>query len=163
MEALLDHIMEDSDIKSRFTGDNSSTTSNEDESLLSLIDFISSKKANLLDLVVALEKYHTQGTVEQRSKSITVLGAVIHEIANLGLDSKALVALSQFFVSKLRDVHCVLPAMRAIYDILKYHPVVVKESQTLGDGCLTVLLTGISSPSIHIPAYNQKVRMMAYK
>lgn len=105
MEAIIDHIMEDPDLKSKLAGDTSSIHSTDDESVLSLIDYISSKKANLLDLVIVLEKYHTRGTVEQRARSINIIGTVIHEVATLGLDSKACVALSQFFVSKLRDVH----------------------------------------------------------
>lgn len=105
MEPLVDQIMEEADLKSRFSGDTSSMTSTEDESVLSLIDYISSKKGNLLDLVIVLEKYHTKGSVEQRAKSISIIGTVIYEVMNLGLDSKACVALSKFFVSKLRDVH----------------------------------------------------------
>lgn len=56
-----------------------------------------------------------------------------------------------------------LPAIRSIHALLKFHARYVKDSQSKGDGCLTTLLSGISSPSIHIPAYNQKVRMCAFK
>lgn len=120
-------------------------------------------KWNLLQLVIALEKYHTNGNPEQRSKSIGIIGTVIYEVMNLGLDSKACVALSKFFVSKLRDVHCVLQAIRAIYALVKYHSTEVKQSQNNGDGCLNIIIAGISPPSIHIPAYNQKVRIIAFK
>lgn len=105
MENLVDHIMQDIEIKSKYSGETSSVTSTDDESLLSLIDHISSKKNNLLDLVIVLEKYHTKGNVEQRGKSINVIGTVINEVVNLDLDSKAVVGLSKFFVGKLRDVH----------------------------------------------------------
>ena len=163
MENLVEHVMQEADIKSRGSGESNSVSISEDESLLSLIDMISSRRSNLLDLVILLEKYHTKGDVEQRAKSISIIGTVIHEVANLDLDSKACVGLSKFFVSKLRDVHWVLPSMKAIYGLLKYHPESVKSSQQSGDQCLTKLLTGISSPSIHIPAYNQKVRIVAFK
>jgi len=106
MDELVEQIMGDSDYKNRFySADTSSIAGNDDESLLSLIDHISSGKANLLDLVIMLEKYHTQGSVEQRTKAIGIIGTIIYEVANLGLDSKAVVALSQFFISKLKDLH----------------------------------------------------------
>ena len=129
---------------------------------VSLIELLQNKW-NLLQLVIALEKYHTNGNPEQRSKSIGIIGTVIYEVMNLGLDSKAWVALSRFFVSKLRDVHCVLQAIRAIYALIKYHSEEVKQSQNKGDECLSIIINGISSPSIHIPAYNQKVRIIAFK
>ena len=105
MENLVEHVMQEADIKSRGSGESNSVSISEDESLLSLIDMISSRRSNLLDLVILLEKYHTKGDVEQRAKSISIIGTVIHEVANLDLDSKACVGLSKFFVSKLRDVH----------------------------------------------------------
>lgn len=163
MDSIVEQMMQDIDMKSRYSGESSSVLSIEDESMLSLIDHISTKKSNLLDLVILLDKYHTHGNVEQRAKSISIIGTVINEVLNLGLDSKATVGLSKFFVSKLRDVHCVLPAIKAIHGILKFHSESVKLSQEEGEGCLLVLLNGISSPSIHIPAYNQKVRMFAFK
>lgn len=90
MESLVEHIMEETVLKNRFTaGDTSSVNSTEDESVLSLIDMISSRKGNLIDLIIVLEKYHTNGTTDQRSKAINVIGTVVHEVANLGLDSKA--------------------------------------------------------------------------
>lgn len=56
-----------------------------------------------------------------------------------------------------------LPSIRAIQALLKYHSLQIKESQKNGDKCLSILLNGISSPSIHIPAYNQKVRIVAFR
>jgi DNA repair/transcription protein MET18/MMS19 len=164
MDQLVNHIMEDSEVKSGFSGaDTSSLTSNDDQTMLSLIDMISSKQGNLLDLLIALKKYHTDGDVDQRVKSLNVISTVIHEVADLGLDSKAVWALSSFFVSKLKDVHWVLPSLRAIHAIIKYHPLTVKSSQQNGDGCLTIILGGMAPESMHIPAYNQKVRITAFK
>ena len=113
--------MQDYDTKSKFSGDTSSLNSTDDEPLLSLIDLISSRKHSLLDLVLLLEKYHTQGSDENRAKSISVLGKVINEVVNLNLDSKAVVGISNFFVAKLKDVRCILPSIKAIHSILKYH------------------------------------------
>ena len=135
MESLIDKIMEESEVKSRFSGnDTSSISSLDDENMLSLLDMISSKRINLLEIVVALEKYHTSGNVEQRTKSINILESAIHEVEDLRLDSKASTALAQFFCKKLKDVHSVLPAVKSIYAILKYHPLAVKDSQRKGDG-----------------------------
>jgi len=60
-------------------------------------------------------------------------------------------------------VHAILSAIRGIYAILKYHPQIVKDSQQNGDGCLSIIIEALSPKSIHIPAYNQKVRMAAFK
>lgn len=56
-----------------------------------------------------------------------------------------------------------LPGIRSIHAILKFHSSVVKESQRQGDRCLSIILEGISSPNLHIPAYAQKVRNVAYR
>lgn len=106
MEALVDQIMDEGDFKNKFTsGETSSVTSTEDESILSLIDYISSRQGNLLELIAVLEKYHCEGNKDQRCKAINIIGTVIFEVANLGLDSKATVALCTFFIAKLKDVH----------------------------------------------------------
>lgn len=90
MEQLVNQIMEDSEVKSKFSGgDTMSVSSSDDQTMLSLIDMISSKQGNLLDLLIVLKKYHTDGNVDQRVKSLNVVATVIHEVADLGLDSKA--------------------------------------------------------------------------
>lgn len=56
-----------------------------------------------------------------------------------------------------------MQAIRAIYALIKYHSNEVKQSQNKGDEWLNIIIAGISPPSIHIPAYNQKVRIIAFK
>jgi len=77
--------------------DASTISSNDDQSMLSLIDMVSSRKINLLEVVIGLEKYHTDGNADQRSKAINVLSTIIYEVAEIGLDSIAICALVQFF------------------------------------------------------------------
>lgn len=164
MEILIDRIMNDADVKSKYSQiSTSSVTSNEDTSMLDLFDQISSRKANFLEVILGLEKYHTEGDPEQRTKAINVIAGIIHEVPNLGLDSKAIAGLVEFFTKKFKDEHCILPSLRGMHALLKFHSQVVKQSQRDGEGCLRIVINSLSPGCIHIPSYKQKIRSEALR
>lgn len=164
MDVLIDRIMNDSDVKSKYShASTSSVTSDGESGMSELFDKVSNKEINMLEVVVGLERYHTEGTPEQRAKAINILFGIIHEVADIGLDSKAVAGLAEFLAKKYKDVHCVLSALRGINALLKYHPLIVKQSQRDGDRCLSIIVSSLAPTNIHIPAYNQKVRSEALR
>jgi hypothetical protein len=96
-----------------------------------------------------------------RKKAIDLLAYALIEIPHLMLTEESLFALASFFVDKLTDVVCVLPAVKSLYAILRFHNTIIKNSDPTYPILKTIFL-GLSHSNFHVPAYAQKVRYYSF-
>ena len=64
-----------------------------------------------------------------RKKSIDLLAYTLIEIPHLMLTYEQITALTTFFIEKLQDVVCVLPAVKSMFALLHFHSTVIKNHQ----------------------------------
>ncbi len=116
---------------------------------------------SLLQLIQDLEPFITQGD-KTRNKAMDLLSYALIELPHLMLNQEEIKVLLEFFIAKLRDVVCVLPAIKSIYAILRYQNATIASSEK-GREIIRLIFDGTSNANFHIPAYAQKVRHYAYK
>ena len=86
-------------------------------------------------------------------KSIDLLAYTLIEIPHQMLTYEQITALTTFFIEKLQDVICVLPAVKSLFALLHFHSSVIKNVTGQND-VLQRVFTGLSHENFHVPAYN---------